>query len=240
MIHYKKSYLLLLSCIFAVFIVSCECVVNIDTDRIITPSQYAQVLFINANSGFEQLKIFTGSDGFIMNSYFSEDIFNYKDVLPGTQNFYIKTNNDSLLFNGLTEMDRGAPYTFIAYGNKSRVQGILLSDTIENYSPNNAYFRCINLGNETPYVMFRITGSYPIQQIKPYRTFSKYTPTYNGRYNIDILDATTDSLMLSYRNKELTAGKIYSLILRGDFKGTGMQKMDLQLVESDYYPNKSK
>jgi hypothetical protein len=126
------------------------------------------------------------------------------------------------------------PYTFIAYGSRSRVQGLLLSDSIDNYSPNNAYFRCINVGNETPYITFRITGAYTIQQTKPYRTYSQYSPTYSGNYNIDILDANTDSLMITFRNREFAAGKAYSLVLRGDYDGIGMQKMDLQIVESDF------
>lgn len=214
--------------------VSCECVTDIKTDREITPSQYAHVMFVNSNSGFDQLRMNTGAIGFILNSYYSEDMFVYKDLIPGIQNIYITTKEDSLLYNGVTELQRGVPYSFIAYGNKSRVQGIVLNDSIENYSPNNAYFRCINLGNETPYITFRITGSYPIQQIKPFRTFSKYSPTYSGNYNIDILDATKDSLMLSLRNREFAPGKAYSIILRGEFKGIGMQKMDLQIVESEY------
>jgi len=224
----------------AAFIISCECVTNIETPRLETPSQFSHILYVNANSGFDQLKMNTGSEGFILNSYYSEDNFNYKDMLPGTQNFYITTKSDSVLFNGLTDLQKGLPYTFIAYGNHSRVQGIILNDSIENYTPNNCYFRCINLGNETPYIMFRLTSSDPKWQIKPFRTISPFTPTYSGNYNIDILDATTDSLLLSLRNRVFAPGKAYSIILRGDFKGIGMQKMDIQIVESDYMLLKNK
>jgi hypothetical protein len=88
--------------------------------------------------------------------------------------------------------------------------------------------------------MFRITSSDPKWQIKPFRTISPFTPTYSGNYNIDILDATTDSLMLSLRNREFVPGKAYSIILRGDFKGIGMQKMDVQFIESDFMLMKKK
>ncbi len=236
MLHFKNSlkYRFILFLAVTIVLVSCECVTNIETPRLITPSQYAHVMFVNSNSGFDQLKMNTGDEGFVLNAYYSEDMFVYKDLLPGTQNIFITTNHDSLLFNGLTELQKALPYTFIAYGNRSRVQGLVVNDSIENYSSNNAYFRCINVGNETPYITFRLTGAYPIQQTKPFRTFSKYSPTYSGNYNIEILNANTDSLMLTYRNQEFAAGKTYSLILRGDFDGLGMQKMDLQIVESEY------
>ena len=234
MIHIKIIYLAAAVAAGLLFLHACECVPDIDTPKEITPDQYANVMFLNSNSDYELLKFKTESDNFVINSYYLTDEFSYQDMIPGIVNVQIFTPGDSMLFNSVMDLKKAYPYMFFAFGNSDRVQGMLLVDTINNFSRNNSYFRCINLANYSPYIMFKIIGSYSIPTIRPFKTASSFFPTYSGTYNSEIRNATNDSLVLFYQNAEFKAGRAYSLLLRGYYGGIGHQKMNFQIIESDF------
>ena len=223
----------LFTVLIAVFFVSCECVPDINTPKVITPDQYANILFSNCNSNFDLLK-FKTDGGNVFNSYYLENKSIYQQVIPGLANVNIFTYGDSVLFNSVMDLQKAKPYTFIAFGSQDRVQGMMLDDTIAAYSNSNAYFRCVNLANESPYIMFKVNGTYSIPIVQPFRSSSKFYPTYSGVYNIEILNATTDSLMMSYRNLTLLPGIAYTFVLRGYFTGFGNEKLNLWIIESDF------
>ncbi len=213
---------------------ACECVPDINTPKEIKPDQFSNVMFINSNSDFDLLKFKTEAGDFSANVYYLEENYSYQSIIPGIVNIKIATAKDSLLFNSVMDLKRAFPYTFFAFGTSDRMQGFLLTDTINNYASNNSYFRCINLANFSPYIMFKIIGSYSIPTIRPFKTASNFYPTYSGIYNIEIRNATNDSLMLYEKNIEFKAGRAYSLLLRGYFHGMGHQELNLKVIESDF------
>ena len=221
------------------FLHSCECVPDIVTPRKIIPDQYANVMFLNSNSDFDLMKFQTESGNFVVNSFYLTEKFSYQSMIPGIVNVQILTQRDSMLFNSVMDLNKSYPYTFFAFGNADRVQGLLLVDTVFRYSKYNTFFRCINLAMSSPYIKFLIVGSYPIEKIKPYKTSSGFYPISSGLYKIEIRNATNDSLLLTYNNAEFKPGRAYSLLLRGYYSGIGHRKMNLQIVESDFLYKKS-
>lgn len=217
---------------------ACECVPDINTPKDIKPDQYANVMFVNSNCDFDLLKFKTEYDVFTINSYYLTDDYYYQSMIPGITNVRILTPDDSILFNSMMDLKKAFPYTFFAFGNIDRMQGLLLTDTINNYLPNNTYFRCVNLANLSPYIMFNVIGSYSIPTIQPFKTSSAFFPTYSGYYNVEIKNATNDSLLLFVEKVQFKPGRAYSLLLRGYYKGIGRRRLDLKIIESDFLYNK--
>jgi hypothetical protein len=202
------------------------------------------VQFSDCNSDYDYLNFITESGTVSINTYYLSDKYNYQPIIPGLATINIKNSNDSVLFNSVMELEKAKPYTFLAYGTQSRVQGMLLHDTIPDYSVNNSYFRFVNLANGTlandsdkTYIMFRIKGTYAISMIQPFKSASKFYPSYSGVYSIDILNAMNDSLLITKRNMSLEPGKSYTFVLRGYYKGFGNQKLNLWIIESDFLLN---
>ncbi len=229
----KYIYLLLLTFVIS-GINSCECVPDINTPKEIKPDQYSNVMFINSNPDFDLLKFATEAGNFSADVYYLAEDYDYQSIIPGIVNIQILAGKDSLLFNSVMDLKRAFPYTFFAFGTSDRMQGFVLTDTIDNYASNNSYFRCINLANYSPYIMFKIIGTYSIPTIRPYKTASNFFPTYSGVYNVEIRNAMTDSVLLYEKNIEFKPGYAYSLLLRGYYKGMGHQKMNLKVIESDF------
>jgi len=217
---------------------ACECVPDINAPKEIKPDQYANVQFVNCNSDFELLRFKTESDIFTINSYYLDKEYKYQSMIPGITNIKITDDSDSLLFNSILDLKKAYPYTFFAFGNINRVQGMLLPDTINNYISTNSYFRCINLANLSPYIMFKIIGTYSIPSIHPFKSYSAYFPTYSGIYNIEIRNATNDSLLLFEENIKFDPGRAYSLVLRGYYEGISRRNLNLKVIESDFLLNK--
>lgn len=185
----------------------------------------------------EQVKVSTGIEGFLQNAFFDDDRFKYNQIVPGLVNVNILSKNDSVVFNGLIDAEKGKPYTFLIYSNDSRVQGTILSDTISDYSKYNSYFRIVNVGGNTSFVTIKVTDQFTIPTTLSYRQYSSFYTTYPSSYRITVHDAmNNDSLLLDYGQKvTFSAGKAYTLIVRGDLKvAAGTGKLNIFIVESDF------
>ncbi len=237
----KSNIFILFSFLNALLLLSgCECVTNIDTPRVITPSQYAHVLFLNSIPETDLVKVWSEfwRDNLKINYEPDLEQTQYQDIEPGTNNIKLLSKKDSILFNGIIDLNQKHYYTFIGYGFESRVQALLLNDSINNYLKTNTYFRCIHVSADAPHVIFKIYNQFPIYFSLPFRAFTKFTAVIPSQYNIEVKDAMTDSTLLVMKNVVFEQGKIYNIILRGYYETLGNNEFSLQVISSDVYLKK--
>lgn len=202
-------------------VISCQCVPGLDTEKEITPSDYAKVLCINGIPKLDKVSIDAGNYKLhTALNYDLEEGYKYFNVPPGVINFYVSIRNDSVLFNGLANLSRGKAYTFLLYPlktkNLERVQAILLYDTIGDFSKTNSYFRFVNISPESPTtLLFELKGDYPIPLGLGFRAFSKFLTVYPGSYTISVKNPENDSTIKILRNFPFAPGKGYTIIFRG-------------------------
>lgn len=208
-----KLCLLLVS---IVLFVSCQCVPGLDTERDITPSQYARVMSINCVPNQKIGVIISGREIHSALSYDMEEGFKYFNVSPGISNFSITLKNDSVVYNGFAELKKGYAYSLFVYPFNKRIQPLLLFDTISNYSSSNSYFRFVFLAPmQTPTLLFQVEDQYPISVGLSFRFASKFLTTYPGKYQIKVSDPEKDSTLRKLVNFQFKPGKGYSIVLRG-------------------------
>lgn len=202
-------------------IVSCQCVPGLDTEKEITPSDYAKVMCINGIPKLDKVSIDAGNYKLhTALNYDLEEGYKYSNVPPGVVNFYVSIRDDSVLFNGLANLSRGKAYTFLLYPlktkNLERVQAMLLYDTISGFSKTNSYFRFVNISPEAPTtLLFEVKGDYAIPLGLGFRSFSKFLTVYSGNYTISVKNPENDSTIKILRNFSFAPGKGYTIIFRG-------------------------
>lgn len=212
------SYIYLIFFSFTFFI-SCQCIPSLDTEKDITPSQYAQVMCVNCAPMFGKVKLTVG--GLVLHNSLSYDLeegFKYSNVLPGVTNFIVSYKNDSVVYNGFANLVKGQLYTFFIIQLQRRVSGLLLNDSISSYSSTNSYFRFINLALNSPsYLLFTLEQQYPLSFSLNFKNYTKFYTTYPEKYKISVSDLEKDTVLFQIKNFEFKPGKGYTIIFRGDF-----------------------
>ncbi len=222
-------------------IIACQCVPGLDTEKEISPSEYAKVLCVNGIPQLDKVRIDAGDYNLhTALNYDLEEGYEYFNVPPGVINFYVSIRNDSVLFNGLASLSRGKSYTFLLYPlktkNQERVQALLLYDTIGDYSRTNSYFRFVNISPDAPTtLLFELKADYTIPLGLGFRSFSKFFTTYPGNYTISIKNPGNDSTIKTLLNFPLTPGKGYTIIFRGYYQsGVQANGSNLIVVRHDF------
>lgn len=222
--------LLLLSALFW----SCQCVIGIETPKEVSPTFFSHILFINAHPEFDELNILTDENVLVKSLYYNVNPKSYTSVSPGSRNIQITNYQDSVLFNSVSDLVDNQKYTFIAYGNSKRVQSIFFNDTISNFQPANMYYRVVDVSPDSPPFIIKLEDQYPIYNNINFRSATKYISAPAGSYNIEVKEAVTDSLVLSLKKYEMSAGKVYTILIKGNYMGEGSKKMQFQIIENDF------
>ncbi len=225
----KKKILIILIPL-AIIIYACECVVDNDTEKIITPTEFANIVFINAVSDIELSNILVYSASKILqrldtiesnwNKFEAEykkvgiKVANNKNNLK-LVNFYDTTQ---ILFNSVLDIQKDSNYTFVAFGKNKYIQSIFVSDYIETYNPDNIYFRFFNAVSDSPTLTVEVESEgylnkFSIEAGKATQIFA----LPNGKFKITLLSA--DSLYMKvYRDLSFEQGKMNNFILKGIYK----------------------
>lgn len=211
-----KTPIYILIGLCSLILTACECVVNLDTEKEIDPKNAANLVFLHAMP--DQGALYVESDG--MKVY---DDLDYDDTAPervmigdGRSNIRLKTRqNNSTLFNSLADFKKDNDYSAIAYGYGYKVQLKILRDSIDNYNPANPYIRFIHLCGDLDDIKFEFTRQFTIVDTVSYESFTSLLEVSPGTYSLAIYDKSTDSLLHKRNEINITAGKIYNLVLRG-------------------------
>lgn len=211
---------------------SCQCVVGIDTPKEINPTFYSHILFINAHPEFDELNILTDEKSLVESLFYNTNPKGYTNISPGSRNIQITDYRDSLIFNSILELTDNQKYTFIAYGSTNRMQTLFFNDSIPDYSPNNMYFRLVNVSPDCPTLISKVENEYPIYNYLGFRSATKYTSATGGSYSIELKEAISDSVVLSTKNVQMNAGKVYTVLVKGMYNGEGSRKLQFQVIEN--------
>lgn len=223
--------------IFALAILSwgCECVVESDPDAIIAPTEFANVLFVNAMPADEmnELHVYSSSKYIkyldtIYNTWTSLNK-DYKKVgimVAGVKNTVKIVNSppdtNEIFFNGVLDLKKDSNYTMVAYGDGKNIQTIIKYDYIKNYNSDNIYLRCYNATTDSPelIVSFKTEGFDKTLMLKSGEA-SEISTFPNGNYTVNI--KSKDSLYSNtYFDIKFLQGKMNNFIVKGSYQLVNM------------------
>jgi hypothetical protein len=210
---------------------ACECVPGIDTPKIIEPVDFSNVLFINAMPDVDMVDVWSTDHLVLGNLSYDNNQNIYKKIGAGSSNIkFILQKDSTIIFNSSTELIKNGNYTFIGFGRKTRIKGMLMSDSIDSYTPNNAYVRFAHVSDDAPAVKF-VINSYPINPSLSYNSYTSIYPIPTGIYSLSVNDTLTNSTLTTKDSIEIKAGSLYNLILRGHYTGSQTRKLECIVVE---------
>ncbi|MBI5325664.1 MAG: DUF4397 domain-containing protein, partial [Ignavibacteriae bacterium] len=206
-----KIYFLFILASF--LIISCECVPDINTPKVITPTDFGNVMFINAISDLDSIDICSTDKLISRNLLYDSANVIYKSIASGISSIRVQSNKDSTIyFNTMVELVKDEFYTFFAYGTSSRTYGLLIKDSIKNTVPTNAYVRFIHLSPDAPEIDFAF-DSYQINQPVKYKSYTKFIPIPTGSFTLIITDSQNSNEITRVDNYNFKPGKFYNLLL---------------------------
>jgi len=206
-----KKYLF---AIYFLFLISCECPPNIDTKQEIIPSEFSQICFINLNSEFPKIDIYSKNlliKENLENTLNSETI--YSKFPSGNNNLAIRSNNN-IIYNSFVNVQKENFYSFFFYYSKNASRYKLLEDNIKD--DNNAHLRIIHL-SDIGKINIEITNEFP-QPIEIYLNSEEFTnliPFPSGLIHLKIVDYSNNELKFD-KQIILQDKSITNIILTGD------------------------
>ena len=204
--------------------VSCECVPNLETKKVVEPSDAANVMFVNALPEYRSVDI-EGKIAKYPNISYDNAEYKYNLMLHGTNTVrFLNSDDGSVLFNVFVELHKDFYYTFIGYGTGSpdRQKTLLVRDSIEHFTADFAYIRFINVWSnkendiETPPAGFEFSGETTFADTLNTGAAGGFYEIQPGKiFNLMIRDSKTGENITMLDGIEARAGFIYNFILRG-------------------------
>lgn len=221
-------YLLFL---ITLFFVSCECVTKLDTQKVIEPTEFAHVMFINVIADVDSVDICSLDKIIERNLLYDSAYVDYIKIPSGLSSIRIQNFKDSAIhFNSMLELIKDNNYTFFAFGTKSRVNGLLINDSIENKILTNAYVRLIHLSQDAPEVDFAFDNLQMNQEVK-YKSYTKFMPIPTGVFTLIINDINNGSELIKVTDYSFKPGKFYNLLLKGYYNQPNLRQLKCDIIE---------
>lgn len=220
------------SILFSAFLMlSCECVPNLDTPKVIEPKETAKLLFIHSLPDYGLIDIKTTFNEFKGLDY-NEVILSYRPI--ATEDIItVSTLSDgfnSVVYRQPIGLKKDMLYTYILYGSKNRIREILINDTTSE-SPDKAKLRFINTGINSSNVKFYINGN-PISSTIPYGAHTELYNQPSGLYTFEARNSTNDSLLAASGGNEINSGSLYLILLKG-YSGIGSRPMRIFVIRAN-------
>jgi len=224
----RKTLVSLLS--FAAVIAFTGCSKNNDT-----PSNAASVAFVNGCAGA------TGVDAKVNNAVVSGAAnialwgnSGYKSVASGAgvDIAYFLTNVGTPVSSQSVSLTAGLHYTAFASGLLTAPSFLLVTDDLAAPASNKAKVRFVNLSPDAMSVTATAQTTEFASGITSLRVSSFYAITA-GAYEIKAGDPSKIATIVTSGTQQLSAGKIYTVMLTGTLAGTGQSALKLTLLNNN-------
>jgi hypothetical protein len=158
----------------------------------------------------------------------------YVAVKPGAsqKSTFVIQNSNVPLASTTANLALNNNYSIFATGIVTNPSSLVVFDDLTAPAAGTAKIRFINLSpdtlNETVYVDNNTIDSNVV-----YKESTNFIQVNAGTYNIIAQDPKKVPQSKTLSNQQLTAGKIYTLILRGTANGSGNATLDLTLITNN-------
>jgi hypothetical protein len=200
----------------------------------------ANVMIINASPNGGSIDA-TVNGSAVANNLAYPNHSDYKAVASGTSNVTItQTGSTTQVLNGTTSFDAGSYYSFYVVDSANKRKATILKDDLTPPSSGKAKIRVLDLSPNTPAMDISITGSGSSAINMTSRSFNDVSTnaSYAAFQEVDAAGLTltvkasgTSTTLVSVPVPALTAGKIYTFIIKGFTTGTATQALGVEVIQ---------
>jgi hypothetical protein len=202
--------------LLAVFLKSCECPPNLDTDKDFVPEFFSLVNFMNINGDNSSCDIYT-SNLKVFSNCKSLDTTNRKfEKFPsGLNNFRIQSGNNILL-NTILSTKQNKYYSLIFYKKASYLDYLLIEEEID-LSLNSSFLRFANFSeNQSLKITIKSNQIQNIEILLTINTASLPLVFPSKSINIEIANAATGEIIQQISEHTIFSNGIEYCMIVGD------------------------
>jgi hypothetical protein len=200
----------------------------------------ASIMFVNASPNGASLDAAVGGS-VVASGIAYPNNSGYKTVATGTQNIRVtQSTGGAEVLNGSFNIESGAYYSFYVIDSSHERKAAVIRDDLSAPSAGKAKIRVLHFAPDAPAVNISITGSGTSAINMNNRSFNDVSTTASHASFIEVDAAgltvqansvATTTNVFTLPVPALTAGKIYTIIIRGFPTGTGSQGLGLQVIQ---------
>ncbi len=200
----------------------------------------ASIMFVNVSPNGANIDASVGGSVVASNIAYPNNS-GYKTVATGTQNIKVtQSTGGAEVLNGSFSFESGAYYSFYVVDSSHERKATIVRDDLSAPSAGKAKIRILHLAPDAPAVNISITGSGSAAITSNNRTFNdvatnaafgSFTEVDAAGLTIQANSVATTTNIFTLPVATLTAGKIYTIIIKGFPTGTGTQQLGLQVIQ---------
>lgn len=226
-----KRYMLALSTVLCTsfFLVSC----NKDDDAIGT----ANLMVVNASPNGTNIDVAVNNTVFVSNLAYPNNT-GYKAVAASNANIVVTpTGGTTAILNGTMLLEKNTSYTFYVVDSSHERKASFTKDDLTAPSSGKAKVRLLHLSPNSPNIDVSINGtsnaSFNNRGFNDFMVnamYHSFTEIDAGAVNLQVKLAGTSTVVATLPAVTVTAGKIYTFIIKGFTGGTGTQALGLEVI----------
>lgn len=157
-------------------LVSCECPPSANTPQVLTPSEYANICFVNTVHNTYSISIDT-KYGYVFQNLLFRKHTQYEKI--GSGNNYINLKYNIFDFYKVPiKLDKDTFYTFIPAGSADQVRTILLKDDVKSLDKSHSHLRIVNGHSYLPKLRVE-SGLFPDLDAMSFGDATEFKPSPN-------------------------------------------------------------
>ncbi len=202
--------------------ISCECVPDINTPKIISPENYSQAILINC-SNLNDISVFSDEVEVISKLNNNTENFEYYKFWSGDRFVRVKDSQTlNTIQNFPVSFVNKQLYTIAFFNVGNKLKYIVAGDSLKSLKFNNfSHFKIINAIENNPKINLQIIENN--QTIFNFNNLnnniSDYYPINYGIYTIKVLNSENSKLILE-KNFDFQINSAYNLIISGNIENT--------------------
>ncbi len=216
-------------------LISCECVTNLDTPKIISPDDYSEAIIINVLPDRESLTIETNDIPIYEKADYTTPYPKYRKINSGLS--YLRVYDDFTklyLINLPIELNKFGKYSIFLYGYRNTVKTLIIEDSIKNINMSlTALYRFVHISFDTQTLNFIIKSKDSLRYELNFRSFTALKSIPIGNYDIEIRNPINNQLIAYQNNYQVKANYLYNFILKGTSTTLPNKPIELEIISSE-------
>lgn len=197
----------------------------------------ARLMVVNASPNGSNIDVNVNSNVFVSNLAYPNNS-GYKTVTTGNANIAVFSSGSTTAFlNGTMLFESNTSYTFYVIDSSHERKAAFTKDDLNAPASGKAKVRLLHLSPNAPNIDVTINGSSNVlfnnrgfNDISQNATFHSFAEVDAAGVTLQVKTAGTSNVIATLPPVPLTAGKIYSFIIKGFVGGTGTQNLGVEVI----------
>jgi hypothetical protein len=210
-----------------------------DSNDTPAPNQTARVMVVHASPNAPNVDVRVNNSVALTNVPFLANS-SYTAVPAGNTNIKVSpTGTTTYVIDANVNLAANTSYSVFAVDSVSKIKAAAVVDDLTVPASGKAHIRFFHFSPNAPAVTVRVVNGPALFSNRSFNdqatnaAVASFTPVDAATYNLEVVLAGTNTVVLPLPGVALTAGKIYTVYAKGFVGGSGNQALGAQLIANN-------